>query len=121
VNDKTRIGRGVPDVAAVADPATGYAVRVDGRNMVIGGTSAVAPLMAGLIALINQQQGKSAGFIHPLIYANPSVFRDITQGDNITVTGGKGYAAVPGWDACTGLGVARGDRLAIVVGTKPLV
>ena len=58
-------GRGVPDVAGDADPVTGYQVRVDGKNMVIGGTSAVAPLWAGLIALNNQQNGKSAGFIQP--------------------------------------------------------
>lgn len=118
VNDKTRIGRGVPDVAAVADPATGYAVRVDGANYIIGGTSAVAPLMAGLIALINQQRGRPVGFIHPTIYANPQVFRDITQGDNSTVTGNKGYAATTGWDACTGLGVADGKKLAGVLQTK---
>ena len=118
VNDKTRIGRGVPDVAAVADPATGYVVRVDGSNMVIGGTSAVAPLMAGLIALINQQKGKPVGFIHPIIYANPTAFRDITQGDNITVPGSKGYSATKGWDACTGLGVADGMKLSAVLGNK---
>ena len=112
INDTTRIGRGVPDVAAVADPATGYAVRVDGSNLVIGGTSAVAPLMAGLIALINQKRSKPAGFIHPILYANPTVFRDITQGNNSTVTGNKGYSATPGWDACTGLGVADGTKLA---------
>ena len=120
VNDKTHVGRGVPDVAAVADPATGYAVRVDGSNLVIGGTSAVAPLMAGLIALINQQKGKPVGFIHPLIYANAAVFRDITQGNNTTVTGGKGYSAAPGWDACTGIGVANGTKLAALLGNLPV-
>lgn len=118
VNDKMRIGRGVPDVAAVADPSTGYAVRVDGRDMVIGGTSAVAPLMAGLIALINQQRGKSVGFIHPVIYASPKAFRDIDQGNNSTTTGNKGYTAVAGWDACTGLGVPDGKRLATVLGAQ---
>jgi kumamolisin len=118
VNDQIRVGRGVPDVAAVADPATGYAVRVDGSNLVIGGTSAVAPLMAGLIALINQQKGKSVGFIHPVIYANPKAFRDITQGNNSTTTGNKGYSAASGWDACTGLGVADGTKLASILGGK---
>lgn len=116
-NDGKRVGRGVPDVAAVADPATGYAVRVDGQNFVIGGTSAVAPLMAGLIALINQQLGKAAGFIHPTIYTHTNAFRDVTQGDNSTTTGGKGYMANPGWDACTGLGVADGQQLATVLTT----
>lgn len=98
-------GRGVPDVAGNADPQTGYKVRVDGQNMIIGGTSAVAPLMAGFIALINEQQKKSAGFINPLIYSTRGVCRDITQGNNITTSTNKGYKAGKGWDACTGLGV----------------
>jgi kumamolisin len=93
-------GRGVPDVAGNADPATGYTIRVDGQTMVIGGTSAVAPLWAGLIALANQQNGKTAGFINPAIYATKArpAFRDITQGDN------GAFKADSGWDACTGLG-----------------
>src|SRR5271168_2604868 len=62
-------GRGVPDVCGDADPSSGYTVRVDGKSLVIGGTSAVAPLWAGLIALANAQNGKSAGFIQPQIYA----------------------------------------------------
>ena len=62
-------GRGVPDVAGDADPVTGYSVRVDGQSFVIGGTSAVAPLWAGLIALANAQNKTSAGFINPVIYA----------------------------------------------------
>ncbi len=91
-------GRGVPDVAGDADPVTGYTVRVDGQTMVIGGTSAVAPLWAGLIAVANQQNGASAGFINPAIYAAKTGFRDITQGNN------GAFQAGPGWDACTGLG-----------------
>jgi len=93
-------GRGVPDVAGDADPASGYNVRVDGKNLVIGGTSAVAPLWAGLIAIANQQNGKSAGFIQPAIYAakGKASFNDITQGNN------GSFKAGPGWDACTGLG-----------------
>src|SRR6202041_2154251 len=85
-------GRGVPDVAGDADPVTGYQVRVDGQNMVIGGTSAVAPLWAGLIALNNQQNGKSAGFIQPQIYAAKaaSAFRDIVSGNNGAFTAGPG-------------------------------
>lgn len=98
-------GRGVPDVAGNADPASGYSVLVDGQQMVIGGTSAVAPLMAGLIALINQQSQKKAGFINPLIYSTPGLCRDIVHGNNITTSSKLGYNAGPGWDACTGLGV----------------
>lgn len=120
VNDGIRVGRGVPDVAAVADPVTGYKVRVDGQDFVIGGTSAVAPLMAGLIALINQHTGRSSGFMHPTLYAHPTVFRDIKQGDNKTVTGHKGYAAKAGWDACTGLGVADGQQTAALFSTPPV-
>jgi len=98
-------GRGVPDVAGDADPASGYQVRVDGSNLVIGGTSAVAPLWAGLIACANAANGKSAGFINPAIYAAKakSAFRDITSGTNYKGTP-KGFTAGKGWDACTGLG-----------------
>jgi kumamolisin len=98
-------GRGIPDVSGNADPATGYQIRIDGADYVIGGTSAVAPLWAGLIALANQQNGKSAGFIHPAIYAAKatSAFNDITSGTNYTGTP-VGFKAGPGWDACTGLG-----------------
>ncbi len=93
-------GRGVPDVAGVADPTTGYIIRVDGQTLVIGGTSAVAPLWAGLIAVANQQNKTSAGFINPVIYAAKSAsgFRDITEGNN------GAFSAGPGWDPCTGLG-----------------
>ena len=99
-------GRGVPDVAANADPNTGYNVLVDGEQLVIGGTSAVAPLMAGLIALINQQKGTHAGFINPVIYASPAQHcRDIVSGSNDTSGHKLGYTAKAGWDACTGLGV----------------
>jgi kumamolisin len=98
-------GRGVPDVAGDADPNTGYKVLVDGQQMVIGGTSAVAPLMAGLIARINQQKGTPAGFINPALYASPAMCRDITVGNNKTTTAQTGYTAGPGWDACTGWGV----------------
>jgi len=103
-----KAGRGIPDVAANADPQTGYRVLVDGQEMVIGGTSAVAPLMAALIARVNQAQGKPAGFINPTLYADPALCRDITQGDNITTSTRKGYRAGPGWDACTGWGVLSG-------------
>jgi kumamolisin len=102
------IGRGVPDVAANADPATGYSVRIDGENTVVGGTSAVAPLWSGLIACLNQALGKPVGFLNPTIYglsASAGVFRDITTGNN------GAYSAGPGWDACSGLGVADGDKL----------
>jgi kumamolisin len=115
---KGKTGRGVPDVAGDADPRTGYQIRlVGGQAEVIGGTSAVAPLWAGLIALLNQKlasKGKPpAGFINPLIYALPAsagAFHDIVQGNNDIEGLGK-YQAGPGWDACTGLGTPDGAKL----------
>ncbi|HTV97806.1 MAG TPA: S53 family peptidase [Steroidobacteraceae bacterium] len=98
--------RGVPDVAGDADPATGYEVRVDGTNAVFGGTSAVAPLWAALIARLNSAAAKPAGFLNPLLYQNPGDLRDITEGNN------GDFAAQAGWDACTGLGSPKGNRLA---------
>jgi len=99
-------GRGVPDVCGDADPETGYAVVVDGSSTVIGGTSAVAPLWAGLVALLNERAGKRLGFINPTLYANSHALRDVTTGNN------GAYRAGPGWDACTGLGSPNGPALA---------
>jgi len=100
-------GRGVPDVSGDADPETGYTIRVDGETIVIGGTSAVAPLWAGLIAVANQQLGTTVGLIQPAIYAAKSAsgFRDITEGNN------GAFSAGPGWDACTGLGSPIASKL----------
>jgi kumamolisin len=100
-------GRGVPDVAGDADPETGYAVVVDGQQSVIGGTSAVAPLWAGLLARINQSIGKNVGYLNPLLYSDAieSTFRDIISGNN------GDYSAAAGWDACTGLGTPNGAEL----------
>jgi kumamolisin len=103
---KTLTNRGVPDVAGDADENTGYDVRVDGSDTVIGGTSAVAPLWAGLIARINSAKGQPVGYINPLLYQNLSAFHDITQGNNGT------YVAAPKWDACTGMGSPIGATLA---------
>jgi kumamolisin len=102
--------RGVPDVSADADPQTGYDVLVDGTSAVFGGTSAVAPLWAGLIARINALNGRTAGFLNPALYGQPSALRDITQGNN------GGFAASPGWDACCGLGSPDGARVAAIPG-----
>jgi kumamolisin len=101
----TQSARGVPDLAADADPETGYQVMVDGQSTVIGGTSAVAPLMAGLIASINQSTGAPVGFINPTVYQHQEAFRDVTSGNN------DGEVAGPGWDACTGMGVPIGSKL----------
>ena len=99
-------GRGVPDVAGDASPQTGYNILVDGQQQVVGGTSAVAPLWAALVALVNQQKGSPVGFINPKLYGLATDFRDITQGNN------GAYSAGPGWDACTGLGSPNGQKIA---------
>jgi kumamolisin len=111
-NPGGKAGRGVPDVAGDADPETGYDVRVDGATSVIGGTSAVAPLWAGLVARLNVGLGQDVGFLQPELYrlaATPpktgAVTRDITSGTN------GSYRAAKGWDACTGLGSPRGQHL----------
>jgi kumamolisin len=104
-------GRGVPDVAGDADPATGYQVLVDGTQAVYGGTSAVAPLWAALVARLAQATGTRFGLLNALLYqgvsaGEPAVgFRDIVDGSN------GAYAAGPGWDACTGLGSPDGVAL----------
>ena len=102
-------GRGVPDVAGDADPETGYQIIVDGQSEIVGGTSAVAPLWAALITLINEQLTTSGsspvGFANPLLYENPSALHDITEGGNGTFDAGTG------WDACTGLGSPDGTLL----------
>jgi len=99
--------RGVPDTAGDADPDTGYNILVDGETIQIGGTSAVAPLWAGLIALCNQKLTTRLGLLNPTLYAmnQTSGFHDITQGNN------GGFVATPGWDACTGLGSPIGSKL----------
>lgn len=99
-------GRGVPDVAGDASPDSGYDVLIDGSQTVVGGTSAVAPLWAALIARINAANGSPAGFVNPKLYATPGALRDITQGNN------GGYEASAGWDACTGLGSPNGQKVA---------
>jgi kumamolisin len=94
-----KVGRGVPDVAADADPDSGYQIRADGSDLVVGGTSAVAPLYAGLTALAMAQAGQPFGLINPRLYEFGSqVFNDITSGNN------GAYRAGVGWDPCTGLG-----------------
>jgi kumamolisin len=98
-------GRGVPDVAADADPETGSKVRIDGSDTVIGGTSAAAPLWAGLIARL--QTGGSPRWLTPLLYGLPAgTLHDVTSGSN------GAYTATEGWDPCTGLGTPDGTAIA---------
>ncbi len=102
-------GRGVPDVSGDADPLTGYRIDVDGSNAVVGGTSAVAPLWAGLIALFNQALSKPVGYLNPSLYnviaSATGTFHDITSGNN------GAYKAAAGWDPCTGWGSPNGAAI----------
>ncbi len=117
-----KVGRGVPDVAGDADPYTGYQVFVGGKAAVYGGTSAVAPLWAGLIAVMNQRltskKGNTAGFLNPLLYGAASgSLNDITSGNNDIYGSLKGlYKAASGWDPCTGMGTPNGAKLLKALG-----
>jgi kumamolisin len=109
INPGGKQGRGVPDVAGDADPATGYLIRVDRRQVIVGGTSAVAPLWAALITMINQRLGHPVGYLNPLLYrgqmASTGALHDIIDGNN------GAYQARRGWDPCTGLGTPDGATL----------
>lgn len=110
--------RGVPDVAAVADPSTALSIYHDGQWLLVGGTSAATPLWAGMMALANQMAEAPLGFINPVLYElaatdqYPQYFRDITEGNNTNSAANvEGYPAVPGWDPLTGLGVPNATHL----------
>ncbi|HEV3004650.1 MAG TPA: S53 family peptidase [Pirellulales bacterium] len=99
------VRRGVPDVSGDADPATGYRIHVDGQPLTFGGTSAVAPLWAALVARLNQKLGHPVGFLNPVLYQHGEIFHDIVVGDNVD------YRAGAGWDPCTGLGSPNGAAI----------
>jgi len=108
-------GRVIPDVAANADPATGYLSMSGGKLGVVGGTSAAAPLWASLIARMNSTLDARVGNFNALLYSQigpAGVLRDVTEGNNDTdgLLDGQ-YAAGPGWDACTGWGTPDGQKL----------
>ena len=110
-------GRGVPDVAGNADPVTGYKIVANGQSTAVGGTSAVAPLWAGLIARLAQESGRRFGLLQPLIYAGLAAgtpapgFNDVISGNN------GAYQAAAGWDPCTGLGSPNASALITVLTT----
>lgn len=112
VNDQ-HVGRGIPDIAGNADPSSGYRIVVNGQAGPIGGTSAVAPLYAGLLAVLNAELAEPVGYLNPRLYPlqNTSVFRDNADGASNATNGAPGYRAVSGWDACTGFGSVRGAEL----------
>ncbi|HET7579981.1 MAG TPA: S53 family peptidase [Bacillales bacterium] len=108
--------RGIPDVAANADPESGYFIIFNGSPGVIGGTSASCPVWAAILTGMNQQR-KSVGLellsnIHDKLYTlDGKGFRDIDQGNN-SYGGVEGYQAKPGWDYCTGWGSPNVGKLA---------
>jgi kumamolisin len=106
----------VPDVSGNAAPSSGYKILCDGQLFpdraeplpAIGGTSAVAPLWAGLIARLNQALNTRLGHFNPLLYqlaAGTPVLKEVIRGDN------GDYRAGTGWNACTGLGRPDGQKL----------
>lgn len=116
-------GRGVPDVTGDGDPDTGYNILVDGQQVQEGGTSAVAPLWAALIATINQKLKGRVGFVNPQLYSlsrSSGAFHDITVGNNrvsFQQFNNVGYDAGPGWDAASGLGSPDGTVLSSILKT----
>jgi kumamolisin len=109
------VGRGIPDVAANASINSGYLLHVAGVAFVASGTSAAAPLWAGLIAVLNDALRRSLGFVNPALYFLGSAgFRDINPPPGpLNNDWGpiQGYVAGPGWDACTGWGSPNGTAL----------
>ncbi len=108
-NPAGHVGRGVPDIAGNADPASGYALILKGSSIgVWGGTSAVAPFYAGMVAVLNASFAAPLGFMNGNAYAlkGPFAFDDVTAGNN------GAYTAGPGWDAVTGLGSVNGANFA---------
>jgi kumamolisin len=112
-----KVGRGIPDVAGNASPYSGYPLFLQGKSSgPIGGTSAVAPLYAGLVAILNSLLGENkVGFLNPTLYILGSkVCKDIASPPgplNNNFDSVKGYPCGKGWDACTGLGVVDGSKL----------
>jgi len=108
LNGQPLSNRGVPDVAGDADPNTGYLIKVKGQYGEYGGTSCVAPLWAGLTALLTQSLNQAVGPLNPVLYhlsSSADALNDITSGNN------GAYSATTGWDACTGLGSPNGANL----------
>ena len=110
-------GRGVPDVAGDADPYSGYGIITGGQTGIIGGTCAVAPLWAGIVAGLNAARKAPLGQIHAQLYKGPAALRDIVSGNN--KSSAVGFDAGKGWDPCTGLGSPDATGLATVFSVKP--
>ena len=92
---------------------SGYTITFDGTTEPVGGTSAVAPLYAGLVALLNASLGEPVGYLNPRLYSlrGGVVFREVDDGVSNASGGAPGYTSGPGWNACTGLGSINGHVL----------
>jgi kumamolisin len=112
--------RGVPDLAAAAAPDPGYRVVFRGESLMMGGTSAVAPLWGAFLALINEQRRSPLGFVHGWLYSHGGLFRPVTVGDNKPFGSDLGYTANGGWSACCGLGAPVGSAVLQAL-TAPLI
>lgn len=120
VQNQLKGRRGVPDIAANADPFSALAIYFNGQWQQVGGTSAATPTWAGIIAVANQMAGHPLGFLNAALYKIATSekaaqdFRDITSGDNSFRQGNvnvQGYLAVRGWDPVTGNGAPIGEKL----------
>ena len=111
VYNDTGKARGYPDISAIG--LSGVTV-FNGQTLSVGGTSLSAPIIGGIITLLNEARiaaGKgSIGFLNPTLYANPDAFNDITIGNNPGCHTG-GFNATPGWDPVTGLGTPDYGKL----------
>jgi hypothetical protein len=116
------VRRGVPDVSGMVamtglftagvGPLSGY------------GTSAVAPLYAGLVGVINAFLGRNVGFLNPALYTyGPQICNDIVVGNNDSgnVPDAPFYTTDIGWDPCTGWGSINGLRLLAALAPAPIV
>lgn len=113
-----KTGRAFPDVAAMGDNVLIVWDEIEG---LVAGTSCSSPILASMIALINdlraQKRGRPLGFLNPFLYANPHVFNDIKTGNN-PGCGTDGFPALKGWDPVTGLGTPIFKALAAAAGVR---
>lgn len=101
--------RGIPDIAAAMNP---YGFWYNGTIISAGGTSASAPIMAGMFArfiALNGGRRPIPNTIHSILYGNLNSYYDIFTGNNATVQYVNGYAASSNWDPVTGVGVPWGN------------
>ena len=109
-------GRGYPDVAALGGEKAPYCIVTGGRFTGVAGTSASSPVVGGIFARLNGVRlasgGKPMGFLNPWIYQNADAFQDVTKGKNNEPPNKDGFAAIPGWDAASGVGTPDYEAMA---------